>query len=320
MCRRLHTMYVDKPMRGHGLMQAIARVNRVFKDKPGGLVVDYLGLAQELKQALSTYTESGGAGRTDIAQEEAVAAMLEKYEVCCGLFHGFDWSTWTSGSSGSGWRCCPMHRSTSSAQDDGKNRFAKARHRSLEGLCSCGAPRRGDPDPRRRRLLPGGACRLGQAARENRPEPGGPGLRHPADCFQGDRAPDQVIDIFAAAGLKKPDISILSDEFLAEIRGLTHKNVAVELLRKVAERRNQGPLEAELGPVAGVLRDAEEGRLNAYHNRAIATARGDRGTDPAGQGDAGGRRRGEDLGLNDDEIAFYDALAMNESAVQVDGR
>ena len=90
----LHTMYVDKPMRGHGLMQAIARVNRVFKDKPGGLVVDYLGIAQELKQALSTYTESGGAGRTDIPQEEAVAAMLEKYEVCRGLFHGFDWSAW----------------------------------------------------------------------------------------------------------------------------------------------------------------------------------------------------------------------------------
>ncbi len=88
----LHTMYLDKPMRGHGLMQAIARVNRVFKDKPGGLVVDYLGIAQELKQALATYTESGGQGRTAMPQEEAVAAMLEKYEVCCGLFHGFDWS------------------------------------------------------------------------------------------------------------------------------------------------------------------------------------------------------------------------------------
>jgi len=88
---------VDKPMRSHGLMQAIARVNRVFKDKPGGLVVDYLGLAHELKQALATYTESGGTGRTAINQEEAVAAMLEKYEICCGLLHGFDWSKWVSG-------------------------------------------------------------------------------------------------------------------------------------------------------------------------------------------------------------------------------
>ncbi len=95
----LHTMYLDKPMRGHGLMQAIARVNRVFKDKPGGLVVDYLGLAHELKAALATYTESGGTGRTALDQDEAVAVMLEKYEVCCGLFHGFDWSTWTTGTS-----------------------------------------------------------------------------------------------------------------------------------------------------------------------------------------------------------------------------
>ncbi len=98
----LHTMYVDKPMRGHGLMQAIARVNRVFKDKPGGLVVDYLGLADELKQALATYTESGGTGKTAIDQAEAVGLMLEKYEVCRGLFHGFDWSRWVTGA--------PQHR------------------------------------------------------------------------------------------------------------------------------------------------------------------------------------------------------------------
>ena len=93
----LHTMYVDKPMRGHGLMQAIARVNRVFRDKPGGLVVDYLGLAHELKRALATYTESGGTGQTALKQSEAVAVMLEKYEICCGLFHGFDRSRWTTG-------------------------------------------------------------------------------------------------------------------------------------------------------------------------------------------------------------------------------
>src|SRR5690606_39789906 len=93
----LHTMYLDKPMRGHGLMQAIARVNRVFRDKPGGLVVDYLGIARELKEALVTYTGSGGRGRTALDQEEAVSVMLEKYEVCCGLLHGFDWSKWTTG-------------------------------------------------------------------------------------------------------------------------------------------------------------------------------------------------------------------------------
>ena len=108
----LHTMYVDKPMRGHGLMQAIARVNRVFNDKPGGLVVDYLGLAHELKKALANYTQSGGTGRTAIDQAEAVAALREKYEICCGIFHGFDWSRWTTGSASSDFRYCRPLRST----------------------------------------------------------------------------------------------------------------------------------------------------------------------------------------------------------------
>ena len=121
----LHTMYVDKPMRGHGLMQAIARVNRVFKDKPGGLVVDYLGLADELRRALSTYTESGGKGKTAIDQAEAVAVMLEKYEVCCGMFHGFDWSRWADRhAQRSGWGFCRPRRSTSSSR-----RTAKTAHR-----------------------------------------------------------------------------------------------------------------------------------------------------------------------------------------------
>ena len=108
----LHTMYVDKPMRGHGLMQAIARVNRVFKDKPGGLVVDYLGLAQDLRQALATYTESGGKGRTALDQEEAVAVMLEKHEVCCAMFHGFDWTKWTTGTPQERLNLLPAARST----------------------------------------------------------------------------------------------------------------------------------------------------------------------------------------------------------------
>jgi len=122
----LHTMYVDKPMRGHGLMQAIARVNRVFRDKPGGLVVDYLGLAHELKEALATYTESGGAGKTAIDQAEAVALMLEKYEVCRGLFHGFDWSRWTTGMPQIRLSLLPAAQEHILAQEDGKNRLLRA--------------------------------------------------------------------------------------------------------------------------------------------------------------------------------------------------
>jgi type I restriction enzyme R subunit len=122
----LHTMYIDKPMRGHGLMQAIARVNRVFRDKPGGLVVDYLGLAHELKQALAIYTESGGKGKTAIDQAEAVAAMLEKYEVCRDLFHGFDWSKWVQGTPGERLALLPRAQEHILAQQDGKNRLSRA--------------------------------------------------------------------------------------------------------------------------------------------------------------------------------------------------
>ena len=122
----LHTLYVDKPMRGHGLMQAIARVNRVFKDKPGGLVVDYLGLAQDLKQALAIYTESGGTGRTAVDQEEAVAVMLEKYDVCRGLLHGFDWSRWTTGTPAERLNLLPAAQEHVLAQEDGKERCLNA--------------------------------------------------------------------------------------------------------------------------------------------------------------------------------------------------
>ena len=122
----LHTMYVDKPMRGHGLMQAIARVNRVFKDKPGGLVVDYLGLAQDLRKAVATYTESGGTGRTAIDQAEAVAVMLEKYEVCCALFHGFDWSKWTTGTPQERLSMLPAAQEHVLAQEDSKERCLNA--------------------------------------------------------------------------------------------------------------------------------------------------------------------------------------------------
>src|SRR6185436_15660447 len=121
----LHTMYADKPMRGHGLMQAIARVNRVFKDKPGGLVVDYLGLAHELKRALAHYTESGGSGRTAIDQDEAVAVMREKYEICCGIFHGFDWSAWSCGPR-ERLSILPAAQEHVLAQDDGKRRLVHA--------------------------------------------------------------------------------------------------------------------------------------------------------------------------------------------------
>ena len=152
----LHTMYVDKPMRGHGLMQAIARVNRVFKDKPGGLVVDYLGLSQDLRQALAAYTESGGTGKTALDQAAAVAVMLEKYEVCCGLLHGFDWAAWTAGTPMERLNLLPAAQEHVLSQEDGKERWLNA-VRALSQAFALAVPHRGNPTySRRRGILPGG--------------------------------------------------------------------------------------------------------------------------------------------------------------------
>ena len=164
-------MYVDKPMRGHGLMQATARVNRVFGDKPGGLVVDYLGLAHELKRALATYTESGGTGETALDKEQAVQVMLEKYEVCCGLFHGFDRAAWTNGSPAERLQLLPAALEHVLAQEDGKARCLKAvRELSQAFALEVLHPETG-PYPRRRVAVParpGGAVEAGRPRREVR--------------------------------------------------------------------------------------------------------------------------------------------------------
>jgi type I restriction enzyme R subunit len=313
----LHTMYVDKPMRGHGLMQAIARVNRVFKDKPGGLVVDYLGLADELRQALVTYTEAGGSGKTAIDQAEAVAVMLEKYEICRGLFHRFDWSEWNSGSPSARLSLLPAGQEHILAQEDGKNRLLSA------------------------------VSNLSRAFALAVPHPEALGIRDDVGFFQAVRAvlakgvigeqrtdedldhairqiisraviSGEVVDIFAAAGLKKPDISILSDEFLAEVRGMPQRNLAVELLQKLlkGEIRNQAKRNiVQARSFAELLEQA----IRKYQNRAIETAQVIEELIRLAKDMRAANARGEELGLTEDELAFYDALETNDSAVKVLG-
>jgi type I restriction enzyme, R subunit len=230
----LHTMYVDKPMRGHGLMQAIARVNRVFREKPGGLVVDYLGLAHELKQALATYTQSGGSGRTAIDQEEAVAIMLEKYEICCGLFHGFDWSKWRSTKAEERLSLLPAAQEhiLRPALENGKERLLEAVRDLLYAFALA--------VPHEEALRIRDDVDFFQAVRAVllKHVPGETKTQEELDLalrqiVSRAVASEDVVDIFAAAGLQKPDISILSDEFLAEVRGMPQRNLAVELLRKL---------------------------------------------------------------------------------------
>jgi type I restriction enzyme R subunit len=313
----LHTMYVDKPMRGHGLMQAIARVNRVFRDKPGGLVVDYLGLAHELKQALATYTESGGTGRTAIDQEEAVAAMLARHEVCCALFHNFDWSRWVTGTPQERLSLLPAAQEFVLALENGKDRLLRE-VRDLSQAFALAVPH---PEALRIRDDVG----FFQAVRAVLVK-GAPGERRSDEELDHavrqivSRAlvSDEVIDIFAAAGLKKPDISILSEEFLAEVRDMPQRNVAVELLRKLlaGEIRRRGRKNVVQGrSFAEMLEHA----IRRYQNRAIEAAQVIEELIALAKEIREAETRGEDLGLSEDELAFYDALETNDSAVKVLG-
>ena len=313
----LHTMYVDKPMRGHGLMQAIARVNRVFKDKPGGLVVDYLGLADELKQALATYTESGGSGQTAIDQEEAVAIMQTKYEICLGLFHGFNWSAWTTGTSQAQISLLPAAQEHILKQEDGKERLLRA------------------------------VTELSQAFALAVPHEDAMAIRDDVGFFQAVRSvlakstpgerrsdeeldhairqivsqamvSDEVVDIFAAAGLKKPDISILSDEFLSEVRGMPQRNLAVEILRKLLSGEVRTRLKRNVVQARSFAEMLEQ-TVRRYQNRAIEAAQVIEELIGMAKELRNAGARGESLGLSEDELAFYDALEVNDSAVKVLG-
>ncbi len=313
----LHTMYVDKPMRGHGLMQAIARVNRVFRDKQGGLIVDYLGLGYYLKQALAVYTESGGVGETAIDQEEAAAVMLKHYEICRGLFHGFNWSHWLTGTSAQRLSVLPTAQEHILKQRDGKSRLLNA------------------------------VSDLSKAFALAVPHPKAIAIRDEVGFFQSVRAAltksvggnrleaedtdhairqiisraiisDQVVDIFAIAGLKKPDISILDDAFLADVRSLPQRNLAVELLRKLLNdeiRRRARKNLVQSRSFAEMLERA----IRAYQNRAIETAQVLEELIGLAKEMRAAQQRGEKLNLSEEELAFYDALETNDSAVQAMG-
>lgn len=313
----LHTMYLDKPMRGHGLMQAIARVNRVFRDKPGGLVVDYLGLAHELKSALATYTESGGRGRTALDQDEAVALMREKHEVCCALFHGFDWSRWSTGTPQERLGLLPAAQEHVLKQENGKDRCIRT-VRELSQAFALAVPHtealaiRDDVAF----FQAVQAVLAKRAPGDARPEED---LDHAVrQIISRAVAPDGVLDIFAAAGLQRPDISILSDQFLAEVRGMPQRNLAVELLQKllkgeIRSRRRKNVVQARS------FADMLEETIRRYQNRAIEAAQVIEELIALARDMREANARGEKLGLSEDELAFYDALEANDSAVKVLG-
>jgi type I restriction enzyme R subunit len=314
----LHTLYVDKPMRGHGLMQAIARVNRVFRDKPGGLVVDYLGLADQLKDALATYTDAGGHGRTAIDQEEAVKIVLEKVEVCRDLFHGFDYSKFLTGVPADRLRLLPAAQQHIFALEDGRDRLVKAVTELIRSFALA------VPHPKAMAVRDEVAFFQAVKAAVVKSSTVG-GAKTDAEMDQAIRqivssaiATDGVVDVFAAAGLKKPDISILSDEFLADVKNLPQKNLAVELLRKLLNdelrvRKKKNLVQSE------AFSEKLERTILKYRNRAIETAQVIEELIQIAKEMRQAQKRGEDLKLTEDEAAFYDALADNDSAKQVLG-
>lgn len=313
----LHTLYVDKPMQGHGLMQAIARVNRVFRDKPGGLVVDYIGLADSLQKAVHTYTQSGGKGNPNDDLTEAVSVMLAKLEVCRDLFHGFDVNAFLDGAPAERLVLLPQAAEHVFAQQDGSERLTQAVLELSKAFALCGAHDEA--------LEVRDEVAFFQAVKVAITKISGSSARSQAELDHAIRqivskaiAADGMVDIFAAAGLQKPDLAILSDEFLAEVRDLPHKNLAAELLRKLLQdelkvRRKKNLVQSE------AFSEKLEKTVARYHNRAVQTVEVIEELIHLAKEMQAAKARGDQLHLTDDEMAFYDALGTNESAVQVLG-
>lgn len=312
----LHTMYIDKPMQGHGLMQTIARVNRVFRDKPGGLVVDYLGLADQLRKAMATYTKSGGKGRTAVDQAEAVAIMLEKYEICKGIMHGFDHSIWITGSDAQRMNLLPAAMQHVLQQEKGKDRFIKAVS-DLSKAFALAVPADEAMSIRDEvgffQIVKTGISKI--SANGTSPDTLDFAIRQ---IVQGAIISDQIIDIFDAVGLKKPDIAILSDEFLAEVRKIPQKNLAVELLNRLLRDETKKMSKHNLTQSRAFSAMLEEA-ITKYESRAVSTAQVIEMLIQMAQEVKKAQERGRDLGLSEAELAFYDALGTNDAAVKVLG-
>jgi type I restriction enzyme, R subunit len=312
----LHTMYLDKPMYGHGLMQAIARVNRVFKDKPGGLVVDYLGIAPELREAVQQYTLAG-SGRPAVDVDEAVQILLTDHDVVKNFFRRFDYSAFFRGTPLQRLRVIPAAMEHVLEQPDGKKRYLDAVTRLTKAFALS------VPDARALALRDDVA--FFQAVRAAIAKISTPEGKSEDDLNNAVKqivskaiASENIVNILDAAGIKSPDISILSDEFLDDLKHLPQKNVALELLRKliadeVKARSRQNVVQARS------FSEMLDQTIRRYQNRAVDAAQIITELIDIAKEIRQAQQRGDALGLGEDELAFYDALANNISARDVLG-
>ena len=307
----VHTLYVDKPMKGHNLMQAIARVNRVFKDKQGGLVVDYIGIANELKSALKEYTASKGRGRPTVDAHEAYSLLAEKMDILRGMLHGFDYSDYLNG----GHKLLAGAANHILGLEDGKKRFADnalAMSKAFSLCCTLDEAKAEREEVAFFQAIKVLLTKRDISAKKKTDEERELAIRQ---IIGNAVVTGDVVDVFAAVGLDKPNIGLLDDDFLAEVRNLPEKNLAVELLERLLE----GEIKSRFSTNVAQEKKFSELLSNViarYQNRSIETAQVIEELIDMAKKFAAASKRGETLGLNDDELAFYDALANNEASVR----
>ena len=315
----LHTLYIDKPMQGHNLMQAIARVNRVYKDKPGGLIVDYLGIASDLKKALSFYSDSGGKGNPTEQQDEAVAIMNEKLEVVQHLLHGFDYQPYFSADVSHKLSLILQAEDFILGLDDGKKRFVNEVN-ALSKAFAIAIPHERAMAVKEEvaffQAVKARLCKFDATSSHKTNEEIETTIRQVIDKAL---VSEQVVDIFDAAGIKKPDISILSEEFLMELKGMEHKNIALEVLRKLLNDEIKARMQHNM--VQGKsLMEMLEASINKYHNKVITAVEVIDELIGLSKQIIEQDKVAHDLGLTEYEYAFYSAVADNKSAVELMGK
>ncbi|MFU1504390.1 type I restriction endonuclease subunit R [Aeromonas veronii] len=307
----VHTLYVDKPMKGHNLMQAIARVNRVFKDKQGGLVVDYIGIANELKSAIKEYTASKGRGKPTVDAHEAYAVLEEKLDILRALLHGFDYSDYLTG----GHKLLAGAANFILGLEDGKKRFADnalAMSKAFTLCCTLDEAKAVREEVAFLQAVKVMLTKKEVTRKKKTDEERDLAIRQIIGnaVVSGD-----VVDVFEAVGLDKPNIGLLDDEFLAEVRNLPERNLAVELLERLLEGEIKSKFATNLSQEKKFSEMLTK-VIARYQNRSIETAQVIEELIDMAKKFAAVSKRGQALGLNDDELAFYDALANNEASVR----
>ncbi|ETR67304.1 MAG: type I restriction enzyme, R subunit, partial [Candidatus Magnetoglobus multicellularis str. Araruama] len=310
----MHTMYIDKPMHGHNLMQAIARVNRVYKDKPGGLIVDYLGIASDLKKALSFYSDSGGKGDPTVAQEQAVILMLEKLEIVIQMFHGFPYKDYFTADTNKKLSMILSAEEHILGLEDGKNRYIQA-VTELSKAFSIAIPHEKAMDIK-------DEVSFFQAVKSRLVKftESGKSFEEIETTIKQviDKAlvTEKVIDVFDAAGIKKPDISILSDEFLLEVKNMEHKNVSLEVLQKLLNDEIKSRAKRNLVQ-SKTLMDMLKSSIKRYHSKILTASQVIDELINLSKDIKNMDKEHEEMGLSDFEYAFYTAVADNKSAREV---